>query len=82
MKPDEICYLSAVALAAVIRAKELLPVEVTTAVLEQIDRWNPAPNAFCTSMADEARKTAQRGPLIKTRILWPTRRMSAISEDA
>jgi aspartyl-tRNA(Asn)/glutamyl-tRNA(Gln) amidotransferase subunit A len=57
---DELCYLSAVELASRIRGKELSPVEVTEAVLERIDKVNPALNAICTSMADEARATAQR----------------------
>ena len=60
LNSDELCYLSAVELAERIRAKELSPVEVTAAVLERIERVNPALNAICTSMAEEARATATR----------------------
>ena len=60
MSNDDICFLSAVKLAAAIRSKEVSPVEVTDAVLDRIDRLNPTLNAFCTSMADEARDTAKR----------------------
>ncbi len=58
MNDDDICYLSAVELAAAIRSKALSAVEVTEAVLQRIERLNPALNAFCTSMADEARERA------------------------
>lgn len=60
MNNDELCYLSAVELASRIRGKELSPVEVTEAVLDRIDEVNPALNAICTSMANEARATAKQ----------------------
>ena len=60
MQHSEICYLSAVELVAAYRTKELSPVEVTTAVLERIERLNPDLNAFCTLMADEAIESARR----------------------
>ena len=60
MTNEEICFLSAVELAAAVRTKELSPVEVTEAVLERIDRFNPALNAICTSMAEEALDIAKR----------------------
>src|SRR5947207_10668727 len=60
MNHEDVCYLSAVDLAAAIRAKTLSPVEVTRAVLERIDRLNPTLNAFCTSMADEAMASAHQ----------------------
>ena len=60
MRNDEICYLSAIELVSAIRAKDLSPVEITEAVLERIERLNPVLNAFCTSMADEARAAARR----------------------
>ena len=58
MKNEDLCFLSAVDLAAAIRAKKVSPVEVTAAVLERIDKIDPHLNAVCTLMADEARKTA------------------------
>lgn len=60
MKGDDICYLSAVDLAAAIRARMLSPVEVTRAVLDRIDQLNPTLNAFCISIAEEALVTARQ----------------------
>jgi aspartyl-tRNA(Asn)/glutamyl-tRNA(Gln) amidotransferase subunit A len=56
---DDLCWLSALELAAQIRAKEISPVEVVDAVLARIERANPTLNAFCTLTADEARDAAQ-----------------------
>jgi Asp-tRNA(Asn)/Glu-tRNA(Gln) amidotransferase A subunit family amidase len=50
--------MSATELAAAIRAKEISPVEVIDAVLTQIDRLNPAINAFVTVTDDIAREQA------------------------
>ena len=60
MNNETLCYLSAVDLAAAIRARTISPLEVTQAVLERIDRLNPTLNAFCTSMADEALASARQ----------------------
>ncbi len=60
MNHDDLCYFSAVDLVAAIRARILSPVEVTRAMLERIDRFNPILNAFCTSMADEALAAAHQ----------------------
>lgn len=60
MTNDDLCYLSAVELAAAIRTRDVSPVEVTEAVLARIEQWNPVLNCFCTSMADEARAAARR----------------------
>lgn len=59
MNNDEICFLSAVDLAAAIRAKKLSPVEVTAAVLDRIQRLDPALNAFCTVVSDGAKAAAK-----------------------
>jgi aspartyl-tRNA(Asn)/glutamyl-tRNA(Gln) amidotransferase subunit A len=56
---DDLCWLSALELAAQIRAKKISPVEVVDAVLARIERVNPILNAFCTLTADEARDAAQ-----------------------
>jgi aspartyl-tRNA(Asn)/glutamyl-tRNA(Gln) amidotransferase subunit A len=56
---DDLCWLSALELAAQIRAKKISPVEVVDAVLARIERMNPTLNAFCTLTADEARDAAQ-----------------------
>lgn len=51
--------MTAADLAAGIRARRLSPREVTDAVLAQIERVNPATNAFCTVAADRAREDAR-----------------------
>jgi Asp-tRNA(Asn)/Glu-tRNA(Gln) amidotransferase A subunit family amidase len=54
MAGDDICWMSAVDLAAAIRTADLSPVEVTRAILDRIERVNPAINAFCTVAAERA----------------------------
>jgi len=57
---DTICTMPATAIAAAVRNRELSPVEVADAVLEQIERHDPTLNAFCTVTADEARAAAEQ----------------------
>jgi aspartyl-tRNA(Asn)/glutamyl-tRNA(Gln) amidotransferase subunit A len=57
---SEICRMSAVALSEQIRSKKISPVEVTNAVLEQMDKLNPILGAFCTPTPDAARAQARR----------------------
>ena len=59
MQDTEICYMSAVDMAQAIRTKKLSPVEVINTVLSRIERLNPKINAYCTLLADNARKQAQ-----------------------
>ena len=59
MANDELCWMSAAALAAAIRRKKLSPVEVTRAVLDRIERVNPRLNAYVTLTADQALKDAR-----------------------
>jgi aspartyl-tRNA(Asn)/glutamyl-tRNA(Gln) amidotransferase subunit A len=59
MPSDDLCWLPALELASLIRAKKVSPVEVTEAVLARIERLNPAVNAFCTVTTEEARDAAQ-----------------------
>ncbi len=54
MSPDELGFLSAVELAALIRTRRVSPVEVMRATLARIERFNPALNAFVTVQAEEA----------------------------
>jgi aspartyl-tRNA(Asn)/glutamyl-tRNA(Gln) amidotransferase subunit A len=60
MNSTELCYTPATELSALIRSKALSPVELTRAVLERIERLNPALNAFCTLTADAALGRARR----------------------
>ncbi|HUF92140.1 MAG TPA: amidase, partial [Candidatus Limnocylindria bacterium] len=59
MRADDLCWMSAVDLAAAIRVGEVSPVEVTDAVLDRIARVNPAINAYVTVAAEPARSQAR-----------------------
>jgi aspartyl-tRNA(Asn)/glutamyl-tRNA(Gln) amidotransferase subunit A len=59
MASDDLCWLPALELASLIRARKVSPVEVTEAVLARIERLNPVLNAVCTVTAEEARDAAQ-----------------------
>ena len=59
MAADELCWLSALELAASIREKKVSPVEVVDAVIARLERVNPKLNALCTVTAEEARDAAQ-----------------------
>jgi Asp-tRNA(Asn)/Glu-tRNA(Gln) amidotransferase A subunit family amidase len=56
---DDLCYLSASALAARLRARKVSPVEVIDALAERIKRLNPKLNAYVTLDLENARKDAQ-----------------------
>lgn len=60
MMPDELTFLSIVELAGRLRGRDVSPVEVTRATLEQIERLNPAYNAFLTVTADLALEQARQ----------------------
>jgi amidase len=60
MLSDELCWKPATELAHMIRARDVSPVEVVDAVLSRIERVNPAINAYCTVIGDEARAAARR----------------------
>ena len=59
MPSDELCWLSASELAAMIRRRKVSPVEVVDSVLDRIGRVNPQLNAYVTVTADEARRAAR-----------------------
>jgi amidase len=52
--PDDVCFTSAVQLAALIRARKISAREVMQAHLAQIERVNPSVNAIVTLVADRA----------------------------
>lgn len=63
MSNRELCRLSATELQARYSSRELSPVDVTDAVLDEIERLQPVLNAFVTVTADLARaqaRTAER----------------------
>src|ERR671932_1585851 len=55
---NEVCWMSALDLAARYRARELSPVEVAEALLARIEHLNPRLRAFLTVTADPARHQA------------------------
>jgi Asp-tRNA(Asn)/Glu-tRNA(Gln) amidotransferase A subunit family amidase len=58
-RPDDLCYLSAVDLAAFIRARKVSPVEVVDALRDRIGKLNPRLSAYVTLDLDNARKDAE-----------------------
>jgi amidase len=89
MTDRDLCFTSAVDLIALIGKKKVSPTEVVRAVLERIERVNPALNAYCTVAAEQAvaaarkataavgKRGARRGPLhgvpVSIKDLTPTR---------
>lgn len=60
MDNSEICRMSALDMRNAIAKGELSPVEAVDAVLDRIDKINPRVNAYCTVVAESARKEAQQ----------------------
>jgi aspartyl-tRNA(Asn)/glutamyl-tRNA(Gln) amidotransferase subunit A len=56
---DDLAFTSAAELAALIARRAVSPVELVDAVLDRIERSQPALNAFITVRADEARAAAR-----------------------
>jgi len=56
---SDIVYMPAVEMAAAIREKRLSPVEVMDAILARIERLNPKINAYCTLLAEDAKRQAR-----------------------
>src|SRR5437867_174371 len=89
MPAMDLCFTPASRLAALIRQRKVSPLEVTQAVLAQIERVNPKVNAYCTVAAKTAladarkatsavtRRSARLGPLhgipVSIKDLTPTR---------
>jgi Asp-tRNA(Asn)/Glu-tRNA(Gln) amidotransferase A subunit family amidase len=60
---DALAWTSALELAAMIRAKQVSPVEVTEALLTRIETLNPKLRAYCTVTADVARRAAREAEI-------------------
>ena len=56
----ELIWTPATELAALIRKREVSPVEIVDAVLDRLEQVNPAINAFVTVTAEQARESAKR----------------------
>ncbi|MEE8413281.1 MAG: amidase family protein, partial [Dehalococcoidales bacterium] len=59
MDNKEICFMSVVEMREAIKTKRLSPVEIMDAILSRIERLNPEVNAYCTLLAESARKQAK-----------------------
>ena len=66
-RPDDLCELSAVELAARIRRKDVSAREVMAAHLARIERVNPKVNAIVTLVADRAMSDAARADELTAR---------------
>ena len=59
MQDEDLCFRSAVDLAADIRARRLSPVELARAVIARIEALNPSLNCFCTPTPEIALEQAK-----------------------
>jgi Asp-tRNA(Asn)/Glu-tRNA(Gln) amidotransferase A subunit family amidase len=67
MDATELCFTPALEIARLFRQRELSPVDVADAVLDRIERLNPAVNAFITVTPDRARADARAAEARLTR---------------
>lgn len=63
MTSHDLPWLSATELAALIRTKQVSPVEVTSAVLDRLEALQPTLNAFCLVAHDVARAAAREAEI-------------------
>ncbi len=63
MTREELIWRSALDLAALIRSKQVSPVELTEAILARIEAFNPRLNAFCLVADDVARRGAREAEI-------------------
>jgi Asp-tRNA(Asn)/Glu-tRNA(Gln) amidotransferase A subunit family amidase len=63
MTTDDMLWRSALDLAALIRTKQVSPVEITERVLERIGLLNPRLNAYCHVAAEAARNAAREAEI-------------------
>jgi aspartyl-tRNA(Asn)/glutamyl-tRNA(Gln) amidotransferase subunit A len=59
----ELLWHSALELAALVRTKQVSPVEVTEVILSRIEALNPRLNAFCLVTAEVARRAAREAEI-------------------
>jgi Asp-tRNA(Asn)/Glu-tRNA(Gln) amidotransferase A subunit family amidase len=59
MEDESLCYMSATEMAKMIRKKKVSPVEIIESILARIQRLNPKINAYCTPVAEKAKKDAK-----------------------
>ena len=59
MDDIQICRMSVTEMVDAVKAKRLSPVEIMDAILRRIEQLNPKVNAYCTLVADSARRQAK-----------------------
>jgi len=64
---DDVVWRSAVEIAALIRTRQISPVELTEAVLARVHALNPRLNAFCLVTDDVARAAAREAEIAVTK---------------
>ncbi|MBI2216764.1 MAG: amidase [Candidatus Rokubacteria bacterium] len=67
MSDLDLCFTPATELVSLYRRRKVSPLEVTRAVLAQIERVNPDVNAYCTVAADQALRAARAATAALTR---------------
>src|SRR2546428_13579857 len=67
MTNEELCFTPATRLASLIRRRHVSPLEIVRAVLDRIERVNPALNAYCTVAAEQALAAARAATRALTR---------------
>jgi amidase len=60
MSDDELCFASASELVGLIKRRKVSPLEIVRAVLQRIEKVNPALNAYCTVAAERAVAAGRR----------------------
>ncbi len=60
LSAEELCFTPAVELREMMRKKVISPVELIRTFLEQIDKVNPAINAYCTLVSEMALEAAKK----------------------
>lgn len=59
MDVTDLCFTPAIEIGRLVRSRQLSPVELVDTILERIEQFNPALNAFVTVTADLAREQAK-----------------------
>jgi aspartyl-tRNA(Asn)/glutamyl-tRNA(Gln) amidotransferase subunit A len=83
MVADDLIWRPALDLAALIRTKQVSPVEVAERVLARLDAVNPRLNAFCCATAEAARAAAREAEIaiMKNEPLGPLHGVPASVDD-
>lgn len=59
MEDESLCYMPATEMVKMIKRKKVSPVEIIESILTRIQRLNPKINAYCSLVAEKAKKDAK-----------------------